>query len=149
MQNTEMQARDADFVARALLNIEREHRRGVEPGLRRIAVLTIFGGAGAYYISFGHAYNAVLRWLALTPDRRPDPSVASARQLRVIHLGQRVQSMIAETPGLSVTEALTQVFMAGGAPRFYLSIPRGMRILRRYQIRERYLRSKNVKKEDI
>lgn len=149
MQNTEMQARDADFVARALLNIEREHQRGVEPGLRRIAVLTIFGGAGAYYISFGHAYNAVLRWMALAPDLRPDPAVASARQLRVIHLGGRVQSMIGDNPGLSVTEALTRVFLDGGAPRFYLSIPQGMRILRRYQIRERYIRSKYVKKEDI
>lgn len=149
MKSTELQARDADFVARALRNLEREHSRGVEPTLRRLAVLTVFGGASAYYLSFGQAYNAVLRWLATPADQRPDAATAPARRLRIIHLGRRVLELKADNPALSVTEALTRIYMEGGAPRFYMTVQRGVLILRRNKIRERYLRNKYLEVRTI
>lgn len=125
--------RDADFVRRARQVLENERRRGVEPSPRRVAVLTVFGGADSFHISYNRALGELYKLLRGETERA-DPAWAEPWQLRITHLAARVAEKMALNCECSLPEALLQVFGDGGATRFYIGVPRAMQLLRKYKV---------------
>ncbi len=127
--------RDADFVRRARRILAEERRRGCEPTPRRVAVLTVYGGADSFHISYPRALNELYRMLR--DGEHIDPAWAEPWQLRMKHLAARVASKMADDCRRSLPDALLQVFGEGGATRFYIGIPRAIQLLRKYHVMDR------------
>lgn len=124
--------RDADFVRRARRILAEERRRGCAPSARRVAVLTVYGGADSFHISYPRALNELYRMLR--EGTHIDAAWAEPWQLRMKHLAARVAARMAADCRCSLSEALLQVFGEGGATRFYIGIPRAMQLLRKYHV---------------
>lgn len=123
--------RDLDFVRRCIINAEKELSRCHKASTRRIALLTIYGEASSYYLNFERALKYVSHYRRLSPDalivRQDDkPAVVRAK-----HISRRVIALMKEQD-ICQAEALTRVLACECAPRFYISVDTGMRILNRY-----------------
>lgn len=125
-----MNARDRDFIRRALKTLQRENAAHREPTLRRVAALTIFGPAAGFHISFERACRLVYDYRKTT--RTTDLVQETPSQTRARHISERVDAYQAEHPGSSVTRALTSILADGGAPRFYFGVDHGIHLLRHY-----------------
>lgn len=121
--------RNSEFI-RACRRIARaEQGNHIPLTTRRLAVLAVYSRASSYYISYARAYNLVLDYLKLDEvarERLPHSSMAT----RTRHLATEAER-VAASKGVSLRAALTAV-VAGGAPRFYISIPYAMRLINRY-----------------
>lgn len=131
--------RNADFIRRALRIWRQARLRGEDLTLRRLALLTVFGGADHFYLCYNRALQEVYRFrLARAAGHVCRAGEESASRSRIRHLVDRVESHMGAEPGLTVNDALTMVFAEGGAPRFYIGIERGMAILRANEISFRH-----------
>lgn len=123
--------RDADMRRRAQAHLQAEQRRGANPSLRRIAVLTVYGGASSFFMEYIQARRL------LSEYRRSVESGTAVRQsdenmfqTRIRHISEAVDREMAADPVITLCQALRRVLIYGSAPRFYVSIPSAMDILR-------------------
>lgn len=131
--------RNTEFVRRALRIWRQACLRGEALTLRRLAILTVFGGADHFYICYNRALQEVYRYrLDRARGHFCRPCEERVGRTRIRHIVERVEALLAANPRMKVTEALTLVFAAGGAPRFYIGIERGMAILRANEISFRH-----------
>lgn len=132
--------RNVDFIRRAIRHTMDELSAGRDPGTRRIAVMTVFGGADSFHIGFERAQRLVGRYFALPPLVREQMArTGTPAQLRCIHMGQRVKELMEKDPKMTITDALTRVYFRGGAPRFYMGVDYAMTLVRKYNTREKAL----------
>ncbi|MDO5394445.1 MAG: hypothetical protein Q4F07_00615 [Bacteroidales bacterium] len=126
MENTKL--RDNDLLAQARRVIAAERARGCEPSLRRVAVLSVFSPAKSFYAGYMNLYRGASHFLAAQKDSHTGTADScSASQARIRTVALRCRDLM-EKRGMSLSAALT-VVLAGGAPRFYISIPYAMRII--------------------
>lgn len=122
--------RDADFLRRARQVIRREHERGVRPTLRRVAILTVFGGADNFHASHKYLCNQIYHYLRLPEDERPCLQTARLTLLRMLHILERVKLLLLRHPEMPLTDAVS-LTLNSRAPRFYISVENAIDILRR------------------
>jgi hypothetical protein len=130
MNNTLL--RDRAFIKKCLKNLQAERARGVEPSVRRIVALTIFGGADSFYISFDRALAMVAVCHKIPVEERVKLLVKQTpSQVRCRHITDLVEKLVAEKH-ISLTQATLDVLCMNHAPRFYFTIPYGMRLFNKY-----------------
>jgi hypothetical protein len=130
---TEM--RNRDFIKRCLVTAERERARGTEPTVRRIVALTVYGGAGGYFLSFDRAMALVYAYHKIPVDERRPCCNEHPSQVRARHLAEAAERVRSER-GVSLTEAVTTVLKSQYAPRYYFSVEYGMRLFNQYTQRQ-------------
>lgn len=129
MENHEL--RNNAFIRRCAEILDHERRRGVEPSVRRIVALAVFGGAPGYFISHRHAYKVVSKLHALKPADRPDKAGAAPCMLRALAITEDVEAALADAGG-DVSRALTDVLGRMHARRFYFTVEYGIRLFYRH-----------------
>jgi hypothetical protein len=130
---TEM--RNRDFISRCVKTAEREQARGCTPSVRRIVALTVFGGAGGYFMSFDRAMHLVYNYHNIPVDMRRPKRDERPSQVRARHLTEAAERLSVER-SVSLTEAVTMVLKSAHAPRFYFSVEYGMRLFNQYTKRQ-------------
>ena len=124
--------RDRDLRRKAFEHLQAEKRRGKNPSLRRIAVLTVFGGADHFYVDYTSARRAMAVYRRHRDEGTADIATETAVKARSRHISDAVDRMIKADPLMSLPDALRHVLVSVPAPRFYISVPTAMRLLRPY-----------------